>query len=131
MGFGIIDKIGIWQDLAKQAEPSCDDVSFPSPERAVFDFDCHSEMGRLTHDEMISKVKELVLANVGAGIHININVDLDANDDGYLERVKFKENDGQDLEPYTEILRRIAQAMLMQIRTPEGSRGIRMDLRIN
>jgi hypothetical protein len=131
MALGTIEKIGIWQGFAKQAEESCAEVSFPSPDKAVVDFDCHPELARLTRDEMISKVKELVLANVGANIHLNINVDLDADADGYLERVKFRENDGQDLAPYAETLERIANAMLQHIRTPEGSGGIRMDFRVN
>jgi len=131
MALGAIEKIGIWQGFAKQAEESCTQVSFPSSDRAVFDFDCHPELARLTRDEMISKVKELVLANVGANIHLNINVDLDADAEGYLERVKFTENDGGDLSPYAETLERIANAMRMQIRAPEGSHGVRMDLRVN
>jgi hypothetical protein len=131
MAIGAIDRLNLWQDLAKQAEQSCSEVSFPTSSTAVVAFDCHPNLERTTLDGMISKMEEIVSSNVGADVHLNINVDLDANEDGYLERVKFKENDGRDLQPYAETLERIANALLMQIRVPAGSMGMKMDFRVN
>lgn len=131
MSIEMIGKIGTWQNIAKQADQQCVEASFPSADRAVFEFDCHANLERLSYDEMITKINDLVLSNVSANIQLNLNIDLDAGEDGYLLRVKFKENDGRNLGPYAEILQRIANAIRMQVRTPENSMGIRLDLRIN
>ncbi len=102
-------------------------ANFPSRGRVVAACSNHPTTERATHDEMIAAVQRARNSFFGGYENLRLAIDLDANSDGYVTSVKITDEGGADLQQYKDDIEAFATSIALNIRVPEGSRGVRIE----
>lgn len=122
--------------LSKQSQDQSVDISFPSPHEAVLRCRSHGDIEMLERYEMmeamIKKLEEIVSNIMESALPphrdynlLSIFVQLNAADDGYIERVTITEEDERDLTPFRDDLINIGSRVCAEMRLWEGPRRYR------